>query len=194
MHKAPRTVQRRSRGRDEPVKVLCNLQHAKVFEKPKQVDKIRRRSSTIRHSKKPSDQKSLGKKEPLRKGDDQRVVENKTKQGKHSKTKTVRRRIWRTNWNRVRRGRQGVADGRDQRLEKVYSRRQSRNHKDRSTLFAKSSRSIRLQHLGAQAQTRWKIVGQGAKSLQTQETFEKLVKDTVAQDDDKVLIKNMQRP
>ena len=45
--------------------------------------------------------------------------------------------------------------------------------------------------LGAQAQTRWKIVGEGAKSLQTQETFAKLVKDTVAQDDDKVLIKNM---
>ena len=45
--------------------------------------------------------------------------------------------------------------------------------------------------LGAQAQTRWKIVGDGAKSLQTQETFAKLVKDTVAQDDDKVLIKNM---
>ena len=45
--------------------------------------------------------------------------------------------------------------------------------------------------LSAQAQTRWKIVGEGAKSLQTQEAFAKLVKDTVAQDDDKVLIKNM---
>ena len=45
--------------------------------------------------------------------------------------------------------------------------------------------------LGAQAQTRWKIVGQGAKSLQTQESFAKLVRDTVAQDDDKVLIRNM---
>ena len=45
--------------------------------------------------------------------------------------------------------------------------------------------------LGAQAQTRWRIVGDGAKSLQTQEIFAKLVKDTVAQDDDKVLITNM---
>ena len=45
--------------------------------------------------------------------------------------------------------------------------------------------------LGAQAQTRWKIAREGAQSLQTQETFAKLVKDTVAQDDDKVLIKNM---
>ena len=45
--------------------------------------------------------------------------------------------------------------------------------------------------LGAQAQTRWRIVGDGAKSLQTQEVFTKLVKDTVAQDDDKVLISNM---
>ena len=45
--------------------------------------------------------------------------------------------------------------------------------------------------LGAQAQTRWRIVGDGAKSLQTQEVFSKLVKDTVAQDDDKVLMTNM---
>ena len=45
--------------------------------------------------------------------------------------------------------------------------------------------------LGAQAKTRWKIVGDGAKSLQTQEAFAKLVKETVAQDDDSVLISNM---
>ena len=45
--------------------------------------------------------------------------------------------------------------------------------------------------LGAQAQTRWKIVGDGAKSLQTQEAFEKLVKETIAQDNDKVIIANM---
>ena len=37
----------------------------------------------------------------------------------------------------------------------------------------------------------WRIVGDGAKSLQTQEVFAKLVKDTVAQDDDEVLITNM---
>ena len=36
--------------------------------------------------------------------------------------------------------------------------------------------------LGAQAQTRWPIVGQGAKSLQTQEIFHRLVKDTITQD------------
>ena len=33
--------------------------------------------------------------------------------------------------------------------------------------------------LGAQAQTRWAIVGQGAKSLQTQQIFHRLVKDTI---------------
>ena len=37
--------------------------------------------------------------------------------------------------------------------------------------------------LGAQAQTRWSIVSQGAKSLQTQEIFHTLVKDTITQDD-----------
>ena len=46
--------------------------------------------------------------------------------------------------------------------------------------------------LGAQAQTRWRIVADGAKRLQTQEVFAKLVKDTVVQDDDSVLITNMQ--
>ena len=37
--------------------------------------------------------------------------------------------------------------------------------------------------LGAQAQTRWPIVLQGAKSLQTQDIFHRLVKDTITQDD-----------
>ena len=45
--------------------------------------------------------------------------------------------------------------------------------------------------LAAQANTRWKIVGEGAKSLQTQEAFAKLAKETVAEDDDTVLISNM---
>ena len=45
--------------------------------------------------------------------------------------------------------------------------------------------------LGAQAQTRWSIVGKGAKSLQTQDVFHKLFKDTVAQDDVSVSISNM---
>ena len=37
--------------------------------------------------------------------------------------------------------------------------------------------------LGAQAQTHWSIVLHGAKSLQTQEIFHRLVKDTITQDD-----------
>ena len=119
------------------------------------------------------------------------MVENPTKQGKHSRPKTIQWRSWRTDRNRVRRGGLCFADGRSQRLEKVCARRQSRNHEDRSTLFAKGGRSLVYCILGAQAQTRWKIVGQGAKSLQTQESFSKLVKDTIAQDDDKVLIRNM---
>ena len=45
--------------------------------------------------------------------------------------------------------------------------------------------------LGAQAQTRWSIVGQGAKSLQTQDIFHKLVKDTITQDDPVKAISDM---
>ena len=37
--------------------------------------------------------------------------------------------------------------------------------------------------LGSQAQTRWAIVNQGAKSLQTQQIFHRLVKDTMTQHD-----------
>ena len=42
--------------------------------------------------------------------------------------------------------------------------------------------------LGAQSRTRWPIVGQGAKSLQTQDIFHVLVKDSIVQDD---LVKNI---
>ena len=73
-------------------------------------------------------------------------------------------------------------------MEKVYPGQQ-RNYADWSTFFTKGGRIIRF--LRPQAQTRWGIVGDGAKSLQTQGIFNKLVKDTVAQNDDKVLITNM---
>ena len=45
--------------------------------------------------------------------------------------------------------------------------------------------------LGAQAQTRWAIVGQGAKSAQTQQIFHRLVKDTTVQDNPTKLISDM---
>ena len=45
--------------------------------------------------------------------------------------------------------------------------------------------------LGAQAQTRWAILGQGAKSLQTQQIFHQLVKDTMVQDNPTKSISDM---
>ena len=45
--------------------------------------------------------------------------------------------------------------------------------------------------IDAQAQTRWQIVGQGAKSLQTQEIFHRLVKDTITQDNPVKAISDM---
>ena len=45
--------------------------------------------------------------------------------------------------------------------------------------------------LGSQAQTRWPIVGQGAKILQTQDIFHRLVKDAITQDDPVRAISNM---
>ena len=58
-------------------------------------------------------------------------------------------------------------------------------------LLQKAAESYVYCILSAQANTRWKIVGEGAKSLQTQEAFAKLAKGTVAEDSDTVLISNM---
>ncbi len=45
--------------------------------------------------------------------------------------------------------------------------------------------------LGAQAKTRWSIVGEGAKSLQTQDVFHTIVKEMIAQSDVTITISNM---
>ena len=45
--------------------------------------------------------------------------------------------------------------------------------------------------LGAQAKTRWSIVGEGAKSLQTQEVFRTIVEETIVQSDATITISNM---
>ena len=45
--------------------------------------------------------------------------------------------------------------------------------------------------LGAQAKTRWPIVGEGAKSLQTQDVFHKIVEETIVENDVTILISNM---
>ena len=58
-------------------------------------------------------------------------------------------------------------------------------------LLQKTVESYVYSVLGAQARTHWKIVGAGARSLQTQEIFAKIVRDTIAQDDDSILVSNM---
>ena len=47
--------------------------------------------------------------------------------------------------------------------------------------------------LGSQASTRWTIVGQGAKSSQTQIVFRRLVNDTIVEDDQVVTVNNMRK-
>jgi hypothetical protein len=58
-------------------------------------------------------------------------------------------------------------------------------------LFQKSIEAFVYSVLGAQAKTRWSITGQDAKSLQTQEVFRKVVKDTIVQHDVMVTTSNM---
>ena len=47
--------------------------------------------------------------------------------------------------------------------------------------------------LGAQARKKWPIMRQGAKSLQTQHTFGKIVNDNIAQDNEDVLVSDMRK-
>ena len=60
-------------------------------------------------------------------------------------------------------------------------------------LFQQSIESFIYCVLGAQANTRWSIVGRGAMSLQTQEVFKKLVNDTIIQSDPTVTVSNMRK-
>ena len=60
-------------------------------------------------------------------------------------------------------------------------------------LFQESLESFNYCVLGAEARTRWSIVGKGAKSSQTQDVFRKIVEDTIIQADSTVLISNMRR-
>ena len=63
--------------------------------------------------------------------------------------------------------------------------------KTRQKLLQMAIESYVYSILGVQAQTRWSIVGQGGKSLQTQDIFHRLVKDTLIQDDPVKAISNM---
>ena len=58
-------------------------------------------------------------------------------------------------------------------------------------LFQESLESFNYSVLGAEARTRWSIVGKGAKSSQTQDVFRRIVEDTIIQNDATVLIANM---
>ncbi len=58
-------------------------------------------------------------------------------------------------------------------------------------LLQQSIQSYVYAVLGAQAKTRWSIVGEGAKSLQTQDVFHTIVKETIAQSDITITISNM---
>ena len=60
-------------------------------------------------------------------------------------------------------------------------------------LFQQSIESFVYSVLGAQAQTRWAIVSEGAKSLQTQVVFRKIVQDTVIEDDETITIGDMRK-
>ena len=60
-------------------------------------------------------------------------------------------------------------------------------------LFQESLESFNYCVLGAEARTRWSIVGKGAKSSQTQDVFRRIVEDTIVQNDTTVLIYNMRK-
>ncbi len=58
-------------------------------------------------------------------------------------------------------------------------------------LFQQSVQSYVYAVLGAQAKTRWPIVGEGAKSLQTQDVFYTIAKEMIAESNVTIMISNM---
>ena len=58
-------------------------------------------------------------------------------------------------------------------------------------LFQQSIESCVYSILGAQTKTRWSIVREGAKSLQTQDVFHKIVKESLVESDVMITISNM---
>ncbi len=58
-------------------------------------------------------------------------------------------------------------------------------------LFQQSVESYVYAVLGAQAKTRWTIVGGGAKSSQTQDVFHTIIEETIVQNDVTITISNM---
>ena len=58
-------------------------------------------------------------------------------------------------------------------------------------LFQRSVQSYVYAVLGAQAKTRWSIIGKGAKSLQTQDVFHTIAKETISESDVTIMISNM---
>ncbi len=58
-------------------------------------------------------------------------------------------------------------------------------------LFQRSVQSYVYAILGAQAKTRWSIVGEGAKSLPTQDVFYTIAKETISESDVTIMISNM---
>ncbi len=58
-------------------------------------------------------------------------------------------------------------------------------------LFQRSVQSYVYAVLGAPAKTRWPIVGEGAKSLQTQDVFYTIAKETIAESNVTIMISNM---
>ena len=58
-------------------------------------------------------------------------------------------------------------------------------------LFQRSVQSYVYAILGAQAKTRWSIVGEGAKSLQTQDVFYFIARETISESDVTIMISNM---
>ena len=60
-------------------------------------------------------------------------------------------------------------------------------------LVQQSIESFVYSVLAAQASTRWANVSEGAKSLQTQVVFRKIVNDTIIEDDQTITINDMRR-
>ena len=85
----------------------------------------------------------------------------------------------------------GTRDGHGNDYRRFIAHETSGLTKIGQKLFQQSVQSYVYAVLGAQAGTRWPIVGEGAKSLQTQDIFYVVSKETIIESDVTIMISNM---
>ena len=189
----PRGVKGNSKGRDEHRQVLRLLPYENVFERSQKDGLLHHGRDERTRQGQPADENLVEKEVRQNPGKHKPLVPTTPEQEEHKKLPL---RTEKTNNNT------GVLGIEYEEVDHVTNKSDddwttlikgdSDGHtKTGQKLFQLAAESYVYSVLCAQAHTRCPIVGQGAKSLQTQDIFHKLVEDTITQDDPVKAISDM---